>query len=129
MLNVPLTRQRANLKVRGRTDRDYYITLISSTGASLGRVESSCAKQHTEHSMKKQLIEYHIYLEQAFVANVSWRAAVRQNTAENGALWHSTAAWHNSALSVLSICVATRPVQANKAKTASAQIRARIARQ
>ena len=71
MLNVPLTRQRANLKVRGRTDRDYHITPISSTGASLGRVELSCAKEHTEHRNKKQLIEHHICLEQAFIAKVS----------------------------------------------------------
>lgn len=90
--NVSLTLWRANVKVRGRTDRHYHITPISSTGTSPGRVESSCAKQHTEHSKKKELTEHHICLEQAFVANVSWRAAVRQNTAEHGVLWHSTAA-------------------------------------
>jgi hypothetical protein len=63
VLNVSLTHPGANVKVRGRTDRHYHITPISSTGASPGRVESSCAKQHTEHNKKKQLIEHHICLE------------------------------------------------------------------
>ena len=53
MLNVPLTRQRANLKVRGCTDRHYLITLISNTRVFLGRAELSCAEQHTKHSKEK----------------------------------------------------------------------------